>query len=84
MRALRPAAISVISLIILMVVIAPRPALASAPHLPVATATAPPRATSLPGAEDAAQNEIDDILTSAVIVLVSGVAGIVGLMWGRP
>jgi hypothetical protein len=84
MRALRPAAISVIFLVILMVVIAPRPALGSAPQLPVATATAPPRATSLPGAEDAAQNEIDDILTSAVIVLVSGVAGIVGLMWGRP
>ena len=49
-----------------------------------APATAPPRATSLPGAEEASQNEIDDILTSAAIVLVSGVAGIAGLMWGRP
>jgi hypothetical protein len=74
---------AVISLVIVLIVIAPRPALASAPHLPAATASAPPRATSLPGAEDAAQNEIDDILTSAAIVLVSGAAGIVGLMWGR-
>ena len=83
MRAVRPAAMAVISLVILMILIAPRPALASAPPLPSATATAPPRATSLPGAEDAAQTQIDDILTSAAIVLVSGAAGIAALMWRR-
>jgi hypothetical protein len=74
---------ALISLFILMIVIAPRPALASAPQLPSATSSAPPRATSLPGAENAAQTETDDILTSAAIVLVSGAAGIVGLMWRR-
>jgi hypothetical protein len=83
MRAVRPAAMAVISVVILMIVVAPRPALASAPNLPAATASAPPRATSLPGAEEAAQNEIDDILTSAALVLVSGVIGIAVLMRGR-
>ena len=83
MRAVRLAAMAFISLVILMIVIAPRPALASTPQLPSAPSSAPPRATSLPGAENAAQTEIDDILTSAAIVLVSGVAGIVALMWGR-
>jgi hypothetical protein len=72
-----------ISLVILMILIAPRPALASSPQLPSAPSSAPPRATSLPGAENAAQTEVDDILTSAAIVLVSGVAGIVALMVGR-
>ena len=84
MRALRPAAVAVISLVILMVIIAPRAAVAGVPQLPAAPVTAPPRATSLPGADEAAQNEIDDILTCAAIVLVSGAAGIAGLMWGRP
>jgi len=74
---------ALISLVILMIVIAPRPALASAPLLPSATSSAPPRATSLPGAEDSGQTEINDILTSAAIILVSGAAGIVGLMWRR-
>ena len=83
MRAVRPAVMAVISLVILMILAAPRPALASAPPLPSATTTAPPRATSLPGAEDAAQTQTDDILTSAAIVLVSGVAGIAALMWRR-
>lgn len=83
MRAVRPAAVAVIAFVILMILVAPHPAAADAPQSPVAT-TAPPRATTLPGAEDAAQNEVDDILTSAGIVLVSGVAGIAGLMWGRP
>ena len=84
MRAVRPAVMAFVSLVVLMMVVAPRPALAGVPQLPAAPATAPPRATSLPGAEEAAQNEVDDILTSAVIVLVSGLAGIAGLMWGRP
>ncbi len=83
MRAVRPAAVAVISLVILMLLVAPRPGFASAPQVPAATATAPPRATSLPGAEDAAQTANDDILTAATIVLFSGLAGIVGLMWGR-
>jgi hypothetical protein len=73
-----------ISLVILMILMSPRPALASGPQVPSTPATAPPRATSLPGAEDAAQSQIDDILTSAAIVLVSGVAGITVLMWRRP
>jgi len=84
MRAVRPSAMAFVSLVVLMIIIGPRPALAGVPQLPAAPATAPPRATSLPGAEEASQNEIDDILTSAAIVLVSGVAGIAGLMWGRP
>jgi len=82
MRAVRPAAVALFALVIWMVLVAPHPAAADVPQAPSPT-TAPPRATSLPGAEDAAQNEIDDILTSAAIVLVSGAAGIAGLMWGR-
>ena len=82
MRAVRPAAVALLSLVILMIMLSARPALASAPPMPSAT-TAPPRATSLPGADEAAQNEIDDILTSAAIVLVSGALGIAGLMWAR-
>lgn len=83
MRALRPAAMAVISLVLFMLIIGSRPAVAGAPQVPAGPATPPPRATSLPGADDVAQNKIDDILTSAAIVLVSGVAGIAGLMWGR-
>lgn len=83
MRAVRPAAVAFLSLVILIILVAPHAALASAPEVPSATSTAPPRATSLPGADDAAQSAIDDILTSAAIVLVSGLAGIAGLMWGR-
>ena len=83
MRAVRPAAIAVISLVVLMLLVAPRPALAGSPQIPSATVSAPPRATSLPGAQEAAQAQIDDILTSAAIVLVSGLVGIVGLMWRR-
>jgi hypothetical protein len=82
MRAVRPAAVAFLALVILLILVAPRPALATAPQLPSAT-SAPPRATSLPGADEATQNEVDDILTSAAIVLVSGAVGIAGLMWGR-
>jgi hypothetical protein len=72
-----------ISLVIVMIVVGSHPALASGPQLPSAPSSAPPRATSLPGAENAAQTEVDDILSSAAIVLVSGVAGIVAVMWRR-
>jgi len=84
MRAVRPAAMAFISLVILMILMSPRPALGKRPRGPIHPRDRPPRATSLPGAEDAAQSQIDDILTSAAIVLVSGVAGITVLMWRRP
>jgi hypothetical protein len=80
------------SLVVLMALGSPRQAVAGVAEIPAATVSAPtpggdvaqgPQATSLPGAEDASQAAIDDILTETALVLVSGGAAIVGLMWGR-
>lgn len=81
MRAVRPAAMALLSVVILVIVIVPRPALASPPPASP-TSSLPPRATSLPGA-DAPTSGVEDILASAAIVLVSGIVGIAGLMWRR-
>lgn len=92
MRAVRPAAMTLFLFVVLMALSPPRQAAAGVPEIPAATVSAPapvgggtqgPRATSLPGAEDAAQAEIDDILTETVLVLVSGAAAIVALMRRR-
>ena len=92
MRAVRPAAIALFSLVVLMALSSPRHAAAGVAEIPAATvsASAPggdlaqgPQATSLPGAEDTSQAAIDDILTETALVLVSGAAAIVGLMRGR-
>ena len=83
MRAVRPAAVALLALAMLLILVGPRQAAAASPQLPSAPTTAPPRATSLPGADEMAQSLDDDILTSGAIVLVSGVVGIAGLMWGR-
>ena len=92
MRAVRPAAMALLSLVVLMALISPRQAVAGVAEVPSVTVSAPapagdggqgPRATSLPGAEDASQAAIDDILAAAALVLVSGGATIVGLMRGQ-
>jgi len=90
MRAVRPAAVALLFLVVLMALFAPRQAVAGGPEVPAATVAAPAgngangsQATSLPGAEDASQAAIDDILTATALVLVSGAAAIVGLMRGR-
>jgi hypothetical protein len=92
MRAVRLAAMALLSLVVLMALSSPRQAVAGAFEIPAATvsASAPggdgalgPRATSLPGAEDATQAAINDILAETAVVLVSGAAAIVGLMRGR-
>jgi len=92
MRAVRPAAMALFFLVVLMALISPRQAVAGVAEIPAATVSAPapggdgaqsPQATSLPGTEDASQAAIDDILTETALVLVSGAAAIVGLMRGR-
>jgi hypothetical protein len=92
MRAVRPAAVALFSLVVLVALSSPRQAVAGVAELPSATISAPapggdgakgPQATSLPGSEDAAQAAIDDILTASVFVVVSGAAAIVVLMRGR-
>jgi len=90
MRAVRPAAMALFFLVVLMALISPRQAVAGVAEIPAATVSAPApggdgaqEATSLPGTEDASQAAIDDILTETALVLVSGAAAIVGLMRGR-
>lgn len=92
MRAVRLAAMALVSLVVLMALSSPRQAVAGVAEIPSATVSAStpggdgalwPQATSLPGAEDASQAAIDDILTETALVLVSGAAAIVGLMRGR-
>jgi len=85
MRAVRPATVALFSLVAVLLLV-PRPAVAGVPALPALpapTVSAPPRATSLPGAENAGQDDVDDVLASAAIVLVSGVVGIAALMLSR-
>ena len=69
MRAVRPAAMALFFLVVLMALISPRQAVAGV--------------AEIPGTEDASQAAIDDILTETALVLVSGAAAIVGLMRGR-
>lgn len=83
MRAFLPAAMAWIAVVFLMILTADHPAQAIAPNAPVATATVPPRASSLPGADETPQVNNTAILAAATIVLVGGGAGIVFLLRRR-